>query len=35
MLRPFYEASVDDLRAWMAGAPTNVINEEVLGRRRK
>jgi phosphoglycerate dehydrogenase-like enzyme len=35
MLRPFYEASVDDLLAWMAGAPTNVINEEVLGRRRK
>ncbi len=35
MQRQFYETSVDNLRAWMAGAPTNVINDEVLGRRRK
>ena len=35
ILWQFYEASVENLRAWMAGAPTNVINDEVLGRRRK
>ena len=34
-LKQFYEASVANLRAWLKGAPTNVINEEVLDRRRK
>ena len=34
-LKQFYEASVNNLRAWLEGAPTNVINEEVLDRRRK
>ena len=30
----FYEAALQNVRAWMAGTPTNVINEAVLGRRR-
>ena len=30
----FYEAALENVRAWIAGAPTNVINEAVLGRRR-
>ena len=33
-LQQFYRASVDNVQAWMAGAPTNVINDEVLGRHR-
>ena len=34
-LQQFYEASVQNLRAWVAGAPTNVINDQVLDRRRR
>ena len=34
-LKQFYEASVNNLRAWLEGTPTNEINEEVLDRRRK
>ena len=34
-LRQFYEASVANLRAWMAGKPSNVINDDVLDHRRK
>ena len=34
-LQQFYEASVQNLRAWMAGVPTNVINDQVLDRRRR
>ena len=30
----FYEAALENVRAWIAGAPTNVIHEAVLGRRR-
>ena len=30
----FYGAALENVRAWMTGAPTNVINEAVLGRRR-
>jgi len=30
----FYEAALENVRAWMAGAPTNVINEAVRDRRR-
>ncbi len=33
-LRHFFAVSVENLRAWMAGAPTNVLNDEVLDRRR-
>ena len=33
-LRQFFAASVENLRAWMAGAPTNVLNDQVLDRRR-
>ncbi len=33
-LKQFFAASVENLRAWMAGAPTNVLNDEVLDRRR-
>ncbi|NKB68219.1 MAG: D-2-hydroxyacid dehydrogenase family protein [Candidatus Latescibacteria bacterium] len=33
-LKQFYTASVANLKAWMAGAPTNILNEEVLPRRR-
>jgi len=34
-LRQFYQASVANLRAWMAGKPSNVINDDVLDHRRK
>ncbi len=33
-LRQFFVASVENLRAWLAGAPTNVLNDKVLDRRR-
>lgn len=33
-LRQFFVASVENLRAWMADAPTNVLNDEGLDRRR-
>jgi len=33
-LRHFYVASVENIKAWMAGSPINVLNEEVLDRRR-
>ena len=33
-MRRFYEASVENIQAWMDGAPINVVNEEVLGNRR-
>ncbi len=33
-LRQFFTASVENLRAWIAGAPTNVLNDKVLDRRR-
>ena len=33
-LTQFFAASVENLRAWMADAPTNVLNDEVLDRRR-
>jgi phosphoglycerate dehydrogenase-like enzyme len=35
MLRQFYRDSVDNLQAWMADAPSNVLNEEVLDHRRQ
>jgi phosphoglycerate dehydrogenase-like enzyme len=34
-LKQFYIASVDNLRAWIAGAPQNVINADVLDKRRE
>ena len=34
-LKQFYAAAVENLRAWMAGAPSNIINDDVLDRRRK
>mgnify|MGYP000745268914 CR=1 FL=1 len=34
-LKQFYAAAVENLRAWMAGAPSNIINGDVLDRRRK
>lgn len=33
-LRQFYRAALENVRAWMAGTPTHVINEDVLGHRR-
>ena len=33
-LQHFFASSVENLRAWMMGAPTNVVNDEVLDRRR-
>lgn len=33
-LRRFCEASVENLQAWMAGSPINVMNPEVLDHRR-
>ncbi len=35
MLTQFYVDSLDNLRAWMAGTPINVLNTEVLDRRRR
>jgi phosphoglycerate dehydrogenase-like enzyme len=35
MLQQFYADSLDNVRAWMDGAPTNVLNTEVLERRRR
>ena len=34
-LQQFYEACMENLQAWLAGAPTNVINAEVLDKRRR
>lgn len=33
-LRQFYQASVENLRAWLGGHPINVINDKVLDHRR-
>jgi phosphoglycerate dehydrogenase-like enzyme len=30
----FYGETLENIRAWLAGAPTRVINEDVLGRLR-
>lgn len=35
MLRQFFRDSVDNIKAWMDGAPSNVLNEEVLEHRRR
>jgi phosphoglycerate dehydrogenase-like enzyme len=35
MLRQFFRDSVDNLKAWIDGAPSNVLNEEVLKKRRR
>jgi len=33
-LHQFFVASVDNVKAWMDDAPTNVINDAVLDHRR-
>ena len=35
MLRQFFRDSVDNIKAWIDGAPSNVLNAEVLEKRRR